>query len=94
MQAWLLESAIAIGAHTVFARAETVQKNDLVAGRSAISQVSETTLGYVYDIPVARHLALGLGIQGTVNYVPASLRAAYGSSDPTGVMPFLRLKIR
>ena len=94
LNAWLLESALAFGPHTIFARAETVQKNDLVTGSNAIAQVSETTLGYVYDIPVARHVALGLGIQGTANYVPAPLRAAYGSSDPTGVMPFLRLKIR
>jgi len=91
--AWLLESAVAIGPHTIFARAETVQKNDLITGSSAIAQVSETTLGYVYDIKVARHVALGLGLQGTVNYVPAALRAAYGSSNPTGAMPFLRLKI-
>ena len=94
LAAWLIESALAIGPHTAFARAETVQKDDLLAGSDAIARVSETTIGYVYDIPVARHVALGLGIQGTVNFVPTSLRATYGSSNPTGVMPFLRLKIR
>jgi len=94
LAAWLLESALNIGRHTIFARAETVQKNDLVPGSTAMVQVSETTLGYVYDIPIARHVALGLGLQGTVNYVPAALRATYGSTNPTGAMPFLRLKIR
>jgi hypothetical protein len=52
------------------------------------------TLGYVFDIPLARHVALGLGIQGTVDAVPSSLKAAYGAQNPTGVMPFVRLKIR
>jgi hypothetical protein len=94
LAAWLLESALTLGNNTLFARAETVQKDDLLAGSDAIARVSETTLGYVYDIPVARHVALGLGLQGTVNYVPASLRAAYGTSNPTGAMPFVRLKIR
>ena len=51
-----------------------------------------TVLG-VYDIPVARHVALGLGAMGTVNLVPSAIKAAYGGS-PTAVMPFLRLKLR
>ena len=94
LQAWLLESGLGLGPHTLFARAETVQKGDLVPGSDAIVRVSEMTLGYVFDIPVARHVALGLGIQGTVDAVPSSLKAAYGAQNPTGVMPFVRLKIR
>jgi hypothetical protein len=42
---------------------------------------------------VAEHLALGLGIQGTLDFAPASAKAAYGSR-PAGYMPFVRLKIR
>jgi hypothetical protein len=93
----LLESAVAFGRNTVFARAENVQKDELfdtpgpLEGR--VFRVSEATLGYVYDIPVAKHAALGLGVQGSVNLVPTVLKATYGD-DPTGFMPFLRLKIR
>jgi hypothetical protein len=94
----LLETAFNWGPHTVFARAENVQKDELfeapnpLAGR--VFRVSELTLGYVYDIPLARHLALGLGAQGAVNFVPSAIEAAYGSNTPTGYMPFVRLKLR
>ena len=94
----LVESAFTLGRHTVFARAENVQKDGLFESPSplanAIFRVSELTLGYVYDIPLARHLALGLGAQGTVDFVPSPIRAAYGSGEPTGYMPFVRLEIR
>ena len=46
------------------------------------------------DIPVARHVALGLGLQGTIDAVPGPLKTAYGATNPTGAMPFVRLKIR
>jgi hypothetical protein len=93
----LLESAVNFGRHTVFGRAETVQKDELFETPSPLAgqvfRVSEATLGYVYDIPVAQHVALGLGLQGSVNLIPNRLKAVY-SDDPTGFMPFLRLKIR
>jgi hypothetical protein len=97
LDALLLESAASLGRHTLFARAETVQKDDLfdapspLAGR--IFRVSELTLGYVYNLPLAPHLALGLGLQGTLDATPAALDAAYGDT-PGGVMPFLRLAVR
>jgi hypothetical protein len=97
LDGWLVESALNLGRHTVFARAETVQKDELfeppdpLAGQ--VFRVSELTLGYVYDIPLARHLALGFGATGTVNLVPAAIRPAYGEA-PTGWMPFVRLKLR
>ncbi len=97
LDALLLESAASFGRHTLFARAENVQKDELFAAPSPLTgqvfRVSEVTLGYVYEIPVASHLALGLGIQGTLNVVPSPIKPAYGD-DPTGYMPFVRLKIR
>lgn len=97
LDGFLLESALNLGRHTVFGRAENVQKDELfdapspLAGR--VFRVSELTLGYVYDLPIAWRLALGFGIQGTLNVVPSAIRFAYGDT-PTGYMPFLRLKIR
>ena len=93
----LLESAFNHGRSTVFARVETVQKDDLFLPPSPLAgevfHVSEASLGYVYDIPVGEHLALGLGMLATVNLVPDGVRGAYGD-DPAGYMPFVRLKVR
>jgi hypothetical protein len=93
----LLESAATIGRHTLFGRAENVQKDEFFEPKSHLAgqvfRVSELTLGYVFDVPVAKHLALGLGVEGTLNIVPSAIKFAYGD-DPTGLMPFLRLKIR
>jgi hypothetical protein len=81
----------------VFSRAENVQKDELFAAPSPLAgrvfRVSEVTVGYVYDLPAARHLALGLGVQGSLNFVPRSIKFAYGD-HPAGYMPFLRLKLR
>ena len=97
LDAFLLESAFNRGRSTVFARAETAQKDELFEAPSPLAGrtfgASEVTLGYVYDIPVAKHLALGVGAEGSVNVVPSAIKPAYGGS-PTSYMPFVRLKIR
>jgi hypothetical protein len=96
--AYLLETTADIGPHALFARAETVAKDDLFYGSSPLANaafhVSEATLGYLYDIPISQHVALGLGLQATVNLVPMRLASVYGSRTPLGSMPFLRLKLR
>ena len=97
LDAVLLESAVSLGRHTVFARLEDVQKDeffeapDPLAGR--VFRVGEASLGYVYDLPLAKHAALGVGAMGAVNFVPDALKPAYGS-NPLGWMPFVRLKLR
>ena len=97
LDGFLLESAVGIGRHTVFARFENAQKDELFESPSPLAgqafRVSELSLGYVFDLPLAKHVALGLGALGTVNIVPAAIKAAYGGS-PTAYMPFLRLKLR
>ncbi|HXV01822.1 MAG TPA: hypothetical protein VG166_15110 [Caulobacteraceae bacterium] len=97
LDGFLVETAVNVGRHTIFARAENVQKDELFLPPSPVAghvfRVSEATLGYLYDIPVAKHLALGLGVQGTLNLVPSAIKLAYGD-DPTGYMPFARLEIR
>jgi hypothetical protein len=97
LAAWLAESAVSFGRSTLFARAETVRKDDLFIAPSPFAgdvfAVSETSLGYVYDLPVARHVALGFGGEATLNFVPEAIRPVYGG-DPWGFMPFVRLKLR
>ena len=93
----LLESAFSLGPSTVFARAEAAQKDELFVPPSPLAgqvfRVAEASLGYVYDLPLAPHVALGLGAMGTVDVVPAAIKPAYGGS-PVSWMPFLRLKLR
>ncbi|MFI4935625.1 MAG: hypothetical protein ACHP7N_13455 [Caulobacterales bacterium] len=97
LDAFLLESAVTFGPHTLFARAESVQKNELFLSPSPLAgqtfQVSTASLGYIYDVPVAKHLALGLGALASVYGLPSAIQPAYGG-EPTSYMAFMRLKIR
>jgi len=97
LDAFLLESAVNLGRHTIFARAENAQKDELFLAPSPLVgrtfRVSAFSLGYIYDIPVARHLALGLGAVGSAYALPSAIKPAYGR-DPTSWMGFVRLKIR
>jgi hypothetical protein len=97
LDAVLLESAATFGQHTIFARAENAAKDELFvapdprAGR--VFHVGALSLGYVFDIPVADHLALGLGAMATIDTLPATASQAYGS-NPASTMLFTRIKIR
>jgi hypothetical protein len=97
LDAVLLETAASFGRHTLFARAEAVQKDELFTAPSPLAgqvfRVSAFSLGYVYDFPIAKHLAIGPGVVGTAYALPSAIRPAYGSG-PLSVMAFLRLKIR
>lgn len=97
LDAFLLESTVSWHQNTLFARAENVAKDELFPSSSLLAgdifDVSGFSLGYVYDIPVADHLALGLGAMGTVDAVPSAIQPSYGSS-PVSYMLFTRLKIK
>ena len=92
----LLESAVTWQRHTVFARAENVEKNELFQPPSPLAgdifRVSELSLGYVYDLPVFEHVAAGIGIAGTIDILPSAIAPAYGSNNPASFMAFVRLK--
>lgn len=96
LDAFLLESEASWYNHTVFARAENAEKDELFEAPSPLAgdvfRVSTFSLGYIYDIPVGEHLKLGLGAMGSVYDLPSAIRPAYGSS-PTSYMVFTRLKI-
>ena len=95
--AYLLESAIGWYAHTLFARAENDEKNELfLSGHPLAGQsfsVAKFTLGYVYDIPVGEHVSLGLGVAGSITALPSRLEPYYGS-NPGSTMVFTRVKLR
>ncbi len=94
--AYLLESAIGWYAHTVFARIEDAQKNELFPESNPLHGrmfgVAKFSLGYVYDIPIQEHLSLGLGAVGSLYTLPSALAPAYGT-DPSSYMLFVRVKL-
>lgn len=93
----LLESTLDWdGRNAVFARAEYVQKTaqDLVipgTPASTVFPVEEVTFGYHRALAMRGRFALGGAVLGTVDFVPASLAASYGSRRPSGFAVFLTL---
>lgn len=94
----LVESeALIVRKHTIYGRAELVQKTaadlavaSLPPGRRL--NVGAITLGFIRELRSNETLTLGIGASGTLNFVPSLLDAAYGSRTPTGAMLFLRLR--
>jgi hypothetical protein len=82
--------------NTFFGRAEFVQKSreDLaLTGISATRfNVGALQLGYIREIARGEWATLGLGGSATLNVVPQSLEAAYGSRTPIGTLLFLRVR--
>lgn len=96
--AYLLESAVKFyQTHTFFGRIENVDKDELfdtgTALDTTIYNVSKFSLGYVYDMPLATHLALGFGGVGSLYKFPETLDPVY-SKDPASMTLFTRLLIR
>jgi len=93
--ALLLETAIQHQRHTFFARAENADKDELLlAGplRGQLFNVSKISVGYLFDINVARHLSLGIGGLVSAYSLPAAIQAEYGS-HPNSYMLFMRLNL-
>jgi hypothetical protein len=83
--------------NTIFGRAEYVQKSghDLqIAGIDDDERfnVAAVSLGYIRELARGRGVTLGLGARGSLNVLPRTLEAAYGSRSPLGGMVFLRLR--
>src|SRR2546427_3968497 len=94
----VLESTLDLdGTNVFFGRAEYVRKS---AEELVIPSVPATTqydvgvlaLGYLHTVGTVAGLAAGVGVRGSVNFVPSSLNAVYGSRTPAGVAIYLRLQ--
>ena len=94
--ALLLESALQWNAHTVFGRIEYTEKDELFLEGSPLHHetfpVSKFSLGYVYDIPVTRHVKVGLGAVGSAYAFSSELDPYYGSNPLSGTL-FIRAKL-
>lgn len=95
--AFLLESAIRLyDRHTVFGRAEHVEKDELFEAPDPFVgetiNIGKLSVGYVYDIPIAEHVSFGLGGLASGFRYPDRTEPAYGD-DPMSYMVFVRLKL-
>jgi hypothetical protein len=93
---YLLESAIRLSrAHTVFARAERTQKNELFPDEDPraeqIFRAGKLSLGYVYDFAHQTHYKVGVGGLVSRYRLPSDLEQVYGR--PTSFMLFARIKL-
>jgi hypothetical protein len=83
-------------ANAVFGRIEFVQKAAadlaLSPGNGSRYDVGEISLGYFRTVKSSGSLAIGVGVRGTVNVVPPSLRAVYESRFPVGAVLYLRIR--
>src|SRR2546429_569994 len=94
----LVESTLDMdGTNSLFGRVEYVRKS---AEEHVISAVPPTThynvgalaLGYLRTLGTVAGLSAGVGVRGSVNFVPSSVNAVYGSRTPVGAAIYLRLQ--
>jgi hypothetical protein len=95
---YLLESNLEIGgAHSVFARAEYVQKGaaDLVLGPTGPTgefNVGSLVGGYVYEFDRVGNVRTGIGFRGSLDFVPSALEPYYGARMPRGFALYVRFR--
>jgi hypothetical protein len=97
LDGFLLESLINFHeTHTIFGRAERVDKDELFAPGDPLEgqsfTVNKLCLGYIYDFPKWLHLKFGLGASGSIALLPDSLRSTYGDT-PLSFLLFARVKL-
>jgi hypothetical protein len=97
LDGFLLESLVNIRkTHTVFGRAEHVEKDELFFegdprhGKSFT--VNKVSLGYIYDFPERRHTQWGIGGLGSLHVLPDRVEEAYDEA-PFSFMIFARIKL-
>lgn len=91
-----LESAVGLGAWTLYGRAEYAETNELVPGpgghHGPTFNVGKVSLGAIRDFRLGPNVRLGLGAQYARNFMPDGLAALYGG-EPGGAMAFIRLRV-
>ena len=97
--AFLLDSAISLGRHTLFGRLERVDKDELFADDPASPlngrafTVAKASFGYVLTTPLPGRLDLDVGGLVSRYALPRALQPSYGG-EPTSFMLFTRVMLR
>ena len=97
LDAFLIESEIIVAQqHTIFARLERVEKDELFLAESPffnkVFPVKKALVGYIFDFATWCSIAWGFGAAGNVSIVPEEIKESYGGS-PFSYMFFFRAKI-
>ncbi|MDT9600063.1 hypothetical protein [Sphingosinicella rhizophila] len=94
--AFVAEASLKHEEWTLFGRAEMTENRELLdlAHHGPAYRVGKASLGAVRDVPIADHVALGIGGLVSVNFLPDGLAPLYGGQNPIGAMGFLRLKLK
>jgi hypothetical protein len=95
--ALLLEGTWTAGSHTVFARAEWLENDELahaVADLDETVELGEVNVGYLRDFIHERLLVLGAGASARVSFVPRQLEPSYGDRRPLSGLVMLRAAVR
>ena len=92
--AYVVEASLKDDGWTFFSRGEVAQNRELLGlgAQMTAYQVGKLSVGAVRDFRIAKHIAIGVGSSISLNFVPPPLAARYGSSNPIGLMNFVRLK--
>jgi heavy metal translocating P-type ATPase len=97
LDAYLGESAYVYDQrHTVFARVERAEKNELFGHhdpQAGVYTVHQASLGYIRDFVTGKHGSVGVGGVGTISFLPTALEASYGERNPLGFMLFVRMRL-
>ena len=94
----LAESNLEIGARSAaFVRVERVQKNGAEFGFSGgdlttLYDVRSIVVGATHRIVAVGNAELSVGARGSVNFVPQTLLANYGTRTPTGFAVYARVR--
>jgi hypothetical protein len=62
------------------------------ADPAARFNVSALVLGYVREVVQYAGAGLGLGVRGSLDFVPEGLKATYGTRTPVGIALYARLR--
>ena len=91
-----LEASVKTGPWTVFSRAEMTENRELVEsgdGHGPAYRVGKASVGVIRDVPIARHVSLGVGGLVSINAVPDALASLYGGNNPLGAIGFVRFRL-
>ena len=94
----LIESSLDVNPRTtVYGRIEQVQKSadDLgfLGGEPMqLFTVRALSLGATRDVRSVRGASIGLGLRGTLNLLPETLRLTYQTRTPAGLSAYLRVR--
>ena len=92
--AWLLESALQRGAHSIYTRIERVEKSahELDLPGHELYPLISASLGYVHDFMRDNGLDIGLGAQVGLGRNPEGLDPVYGNGTHWNGQVFLRIR--